>query len=385
MSITNRVAGSTVYILGAGASRHAGAPLLGDFLVTARLLRESQPDLVFHESFDRVFEWLDSLRGSSYYVEFDLDNMEHVFSLADMSRQLGIDDAESMCQDLKRVIAITLDYCQVRYKNNSCSTDSVYSEFVELLQRLDLARRKWTQDPARDFRQDTLITFNYDVLLDHVFASQFNPMIYGLSDDPIPPPAFPLLKLHGSVNWYRCEACDSAIVTLRPTPFSSPSNEVRRSEYIPFGIAGQNMISGTCSGCKRTGTLIPEIVAPTWSKSISNGSLASVWRRAVQSLREAFQLVVIGYSMPPTDTFFQYLLTLGLKDNPSLHRVIVVNPDGSESFRDRYSRVFSRSLADRGKLVFLEPMGFHEFLGSYRGNSSLLGFVASRLDIAEVR
>jgi len=63
-----------MYVLGAGASVHTEAPLLRDFLVRARLLHEGKGD-VRHESFERVFKWIDSLRPSSYYVELDLDNL----------------------------------------------------------------------------------------------------------------------------------------------------------------------------------------------------------------------------------------------------------------------------------------------------------------------
>ncbi len=65
----NPVIGKTVYILGAGASCHAGAPLLKDFLVAARILYEGRAKLKYDESFERVFKWLDTHRGASYYVE----------------------------------------------------------------------------------------------------------------------------------------------------------------------------------------------------------------------------------------------------------------------------------------------------------------------------
>ena len=65
--------------------------------------------------------------------------------------------------------------------------------------------------------------------------------------------------------------------------------------------------------------------------------------------------------MPRTDTFFQYLLTLGLAENPKLHRVIVVDVDKRDDFRGRYEKVFSRSLSDRGALKFLTPLKFEEF------------------------
>ena len=66
--------------------------------------------------------------------------------------------------------------------------------------------------------------------------------------------------------------------------------------------------------------------------------------------------------MPQTDTFFQYLLTLGLQANSGFHRVVVVNKDTSDALKDRYSRVFSRSLIDRGRLKFAPQDSFEQFV-----------------------
>ena len=92
--ILAQITGKTVYILGAGASAHTGAPVLRDFLVRSRLLSEGRTPPYFKRSFENVFLWINELRSSSYYVEFDLDNLEHIFSLADMSRQLELPAGE---------------------------------------------------------------------------------------------------------------------------------------------------------------------------------------------------------------------------------------------------------------------------------------------------
>src|SRR5438552_6334345 len=130
------ITGKTVYVLGAGASFHVGAPLLADFLVTARLLREGKQPLVHQDSFDRVFEWIDKLRESSYYVEFDLDNLEHVFSLAEMGKQLKLEGAEQIFTDLRYLVTETLDICRVRYSDKQPLPSPTYDSFVKLLLRL---------------------------------------------------------------------------------------------------------------------------------------------------------------------------------------------------------------------------------------------------------
>jgi hypothetical protein len=124
-----------------------------------------------------------------------------------------------------------------------------------------------------------------------------------------------------------------------------------------------NVLASTpCKHCNQKGTLQPVVIPPTWSKHVEKTPLAEVWEAAVDAIREAYQIIVIGYSMPQTDTFFQYLLTLGLSNNQKLHRVVVVNTDSSDLFRARYKRVFSRSLHDRGQLLFVKDKDFKRFV-----------------------
>ena len=114
--------------------------------------------------------------------------------------------------------------------------------------------------------------------------------------------------------------------------------------------------------CKRTDPLKPLLSPPTWSKAIGKTPLARVWSAAIHEIQTAFQIAVIGYSMPLTDTFFQYLLTLGPQTNPTLNRVVVVNSDECEEFKNIYKRIFSRSLDDRRRLQFIS-LRFKDFVG----------------------
>lgn len=121
-----KIVGKTIYVLGAGCSHHTGAPLLGDFLVKARLLMQSEKELAYKESFERVFKWIDNLRSTSYYVELDLDNLEHIFSFADMLRQIGSEEGERYFSDLRYVVMETLDRCQLRWQGKRIQPDDIY-------------------------------------------------------------------------------------------------------------------------------------------------------------------------------------------------------------------------------------------------------------------
>jgi hypothetical protein len=50
-----------------------------------------------------------------------------------------------------------------------------------------------------------------------------------------------------------------------------------------------------------------------------------MWKRAVEELRLAMRICIIGYSIPETDAFFKYLLTMALSGNHQLYKLIVVD------------------------------------------------------------
>lgn len=164
-------------------------------------------------------------------------------------------------------------------------------------------------------------------------------------------------------------------------PAGSTEPKPSEAALVDFRMVTSVLAKTPCNHCKQKGTLEPVVISPTWSKLVEKTPLAEVWKAAVDAIRDAYQIVVIGYSMPQTDTFFQYLLTLGLSNNQKLHRVVVVNTDSSDAFRSRYKRVFSRSLDDRGQLLFVKDKDFRRFVSprhtddKTQSMSSLVPFV----------
>lgn len=367
--MSNEIIGKTIYVLGAGASHHTGTPLLKDFLTTSRLKMESKKELVFKESFEAIFTWIDKLRASTYYVDFDLDNLEHIFSLADMKRQIGLDGGDFYCSHLKKVITETLDDKPLVHTMKNIEPDPLYSKFVELLFELNEKRQKRYVKAGGDqglMDFDAVISFNYDVMLDFAFYYSNREVYKYCLTEKIQPNKIPLLKLHGSTNWATCRNCnDGQIQVCNPHPMPPGFFLDTYSEHgtYDFSMTTNVLKKSRCNKCNEVGTLEPFIIPPTWSKAIGNLPIAKVWKEAVAQIESAFQIVVIGYSMPPTDTFFQYLLTLGLDKNPNLHRIIVVNPDIQTEFQQRYEKVFSRSLKERGRLNFIKS-NFVDFVST---------------------
>ena len=101
-----------VYILGAGFSANAGAPVMKDFVERAKLLRDD-PRLGLpaedQKTFDRVFKRLAELRNAQAKMTIDNENMEHLFSLLDMDIEFGGKNADTLRQDLIFLILRTLE------------------------------------------------------------------------------------------------------------------------------------------------------------------------------------------------------------------------------------------------------------------------------------
>jgi hypothetical protein len=76
----------------------------------------------------------------------------------------------------------------------------------------------------------------------------------------------------------------------------------------------------------------PWIVPPTESKRVYRDRMRSIWRRAAIRIRNADAIVVIGYSLPPTDQFFRQFFALAcVHDDVDRTRLLqglwIINPD----------------------------------------------------------
>ncbi|HMW64969.1 MAG TPA: hypothetical protein PKE11_14070, partial [Accumulibacter sp.] len=104
----------TVFILGAGASRAAGAPLMFDFIDCAnRILRRGEATWA-HKNFESSLDARRKLQNAYVKSNVDLDNIETLFSTYEMAALIGrlgnFDEkvVESLPISLRYVIMRTL-------------------------------------------------------------------------------------------------------------------------------------------------------------------------------------------------------------------------------------------------------------------------------------
>jgi len=109
--------------------------------------------------------------------------------------------------------------------------------------------------------------------------------------------------------------------------------------------------------------------------------LKSVWKSASEEIEQATRIIIIGYSLPETDSFFKYLLALGLSKNDSLQEIILINPAQGiegEALEKRY-RDFIAPFFDTRNFRFWH-VGFEKgiTLLSYWIHNNLKAFKDSR-------
>ena len=195
--------------------------------------------------------------------------------------------------------------------------------------------------------QDTVISFNYDCVIDHALrtrgASKWSARIgYTFPNAsrvegfaPWNAPKAPttmnasinLLKLHGSLNWY-------------PFP-DDPDGEIRLRER-PYKQRGQKLY---------------EIVPPEYVKVAGSRPIyEALWANAELSLRRAEVLVFVGFSFTPTDLDVEALFRLALASNKrQLKRVVIANPN--QEHRRRIREILAPALEGGALLSQFERFG----------------------------
>jgi hypothetical protein len=148
---------------------------------------------------------------------------------------------------------------------------------------------------------DTLITFNYDTLIEESFenANIWSPVtgygknVYGqkltwarnwLQNRGILQPVetkIMVLKLHGSINW---ELYRTKKVRIKPRPYVV---RTRNGRIVKDKVS---------------------ILPPGWNKQIDKNPYRELWHKARLVLEECKSLVIIGYSLPETDLLARALI-----------------------------------------------------------------------------
>lgn len=371
-----------VFILGAGFSRDAGIPLMSSFVermweiarrkkspLEGNPLSKSDQDL-FDQATTLITE-LDSYHGRA---NFDDRNIEDLLSILSFQQIAGGKGSKTSLDRITKAIGRTIELsCKIKDRNliakpinTQGENSSQYKYFWEALFKAY----------AKHKVMPTLITFNYDLVLERslvelLTGSKYNPRGYEAEK------RFPVASL--GINYFT-KAADKTVsfqieqVHFHPSDRTSMSfvegQKLTRLEdgKVPALTIPVLKLHGSLNFPKDGKADIhlesavddPQILPPLFNKNTAALGSA-MWAQALKELREAKNVVVVGYSLPQTDIYMQYFLRAALGPNVDLNKITVYDPslfgehrDG-ESLRRRYQECFSPQLQRR--IEFNPPAG----------------------------
>lgn len=351
-----------VFILGAGASKECGAPLMADFLDVAQSLTRTGKTKDKTQHFDTVFRAIGYLQSVHSKAQLDLTNIESIFTAFEIANVLkklpGFKPEEipHVIASLKEVIVKTLELTiAFPTKQSYIGAPRPYEEFAKLISHL--------RGEAYPSQSVSVITFNYDVAVDMALFREGLGPDYGIPPDSNSQQPVQLFKLHGSLNWAQRKDSGSVYPLQLNQYFSKYS--INRFDNlgtckIPVGSQLQGYFT------KYTDVEVeaePVIVPPTWNKSDYHQALSTIWGKAAENLGEAHTILICGYSLPETDAFFRLLYALGTVGASPLEKVIVYNPDKSGQTDERFKQMLGPGAIARYEY---KPLFFHEAINDVK-------------------
>jgi hypothetical protein len=337
---------STVYVVGAGASRgetllkrypeaHPHAPPLAKGFFDRTLM-----DAIGYDRtgvgleplirYVRKTRLLDDPFGEGQWKSLDL---EEVFTAIEVEREFHSPDSE----EVARLLLVRNGLLRhIHGFLGRCIRGARGQHYHLLAERLAV--------------DDSFITFNWDLLLDMEFFrdgkayGQYGNFLRRVVIAPVRilPPLIQcdglFLKLHGSLNWFRCGnakcQANGSIVVADPLPFLAQEDYDDRA---------------TCWHCGSF--MAPVVIPPLVRKPVTEDPvIRSAWGLARERLMDASRVVVVGFSAAPTDFYASWLLrsTVGTRDDV---QVEVVNPCNGSGHDD------NAEFARRMRAIFLHGYG----------------------------
>jgi NAD-dependent SIR2 family protein deacetylase len=182
--------------------------------------------------------------------------------------------------------------------------------------------------------EDAIITFNWDLLVDNIVAlNHEGGPDYGTNLlDPIRETAWPVangrskplvLKPHGSMNWMTCRKCRRSFA------------HVLVGKTAAICHAGQDV---PCRHCNRSTE--PLMIPPTLIKNYKHPVIKVVWAEAARVLRLAEEIVVVGYSLPPTDFKARWLFMEASANRAAPLRSLTIADQDPSPLKQKFQLAF---------------------------------------------
>jgi hypothetical protein len=353
---------NVVFILGAGASRQCGAPLMHDFLDIASDLLRANAVQEKRAAFEQVFSAIGALQAVHSKAQLDLNNIESIFTVLELGRiiqkvpSIPLTELPQTISSLKELIVKTLEVT-IMFPSDGrhIGVPKPYGDFSKLLKHLTVE--------AHPIQTASVITFNYDVAVDMgMYRAGLGPD-YNIDAPPGQQTTIPLLKLHGSINW-ATETITRKIRPLHLTKYFAHYHYNGLDEMPNVRVPiGSQLVEYFDKFESVQVEPEPVIVPPSWNKADYHTALSDIWASAARHLSEAEQIFILGYSLPETDSFFRHLYALGSVGTAPLRRIEVFNPDTSGETDARFQALLGPGARAR---YHYYPIAFAEAVSHIR-------------------
>ena len=323
---------STVFLLGAGASKPAPSDI--------PTVKELLPDLL---SRARRLDRSDLKGLADFCDQSKIENIEDLLTAAQLSEYC------SQNPSVLRLVEYLLYRKQTEPARNrfdkspresvDLSAVAFLKDTLQVLFGL-LSSRMLPAQPnkghkaianfVKNSKGSAIVTTNYDCCMDIALGNQaidFTYMIDFTNVDSNHSHKFltPLIKLHGSLNWFYCDTCQQVhLIDIGKT--------VREYEKdaVPYSIIA------VCRGCggQRRGLLVPPLalkfdVAPP---------LTPLIEKAQQILHGADLIVVVGFSFAEADLYISRMLVKAMQTSKNVKMVVFdSNPSVTDKIRSQFS------------------------------------------------
>lgn len=304
-----------VYFIGAGFSAPLGLPVMNNFLVKSKDMFSIYPNEYKH--FRDVFDTIQEMSVAKNYYETDLFNIEEILSILEMEDYLQ-ENKRKRTKTFQKYLADVIEYYTPKidkypdtlpgnywdYMFGKDEKFKIYGFFLANILNLHVKEDGFkaggkfvrTLNLSRITNPEaiySIITLNYDMIFENII--QFTTENYKMEDD---------------------------------ISFINPINQ-------PFNQDYNKEVKNVCLA-KLHGSINPlTVVPPTWNKG-SGKKLLTVWHLAHNLLREANHIRILGYSLPTSDSYVQYLLKSAVLKAPHLKFIDVICLDPNGSVRERY-------------------------------------------------
>ncbi|MFC1685320.1 hypothetical protein ACFL0R_07635 [Pseudomonadota bacterium] len=377
-----------VIILGAGFSYNAGIPLLGNFIerMWEFSVRGKSGDKELSQSEKEILSNALNIRreldGYHGRVSFDDRNLKDILSILAFNVLGGGQKDRNKLTAFANAISTTIELsCGVKHEGfRKDGRFSIIKDGDDIYRAFWRSLFNWKKNGNE---LPTLITFNYDLVLERALLQTLINTYYSGYEQRAPFESISLdykYKLFPPDNYkvnYVTYGFDRAKAGSAIEIVESVNENTHLNVEL-LKLHGSLNYPRTSSQAKKqeknlVGVLENPYIIPPVSNKQSSSAGDESWRTALIRMRQAKNIVFVGYSLPKTDMYMQFFLKAALGPNQELNRITVFDPtlwkgnSETKDMRARYESCFAeqqRSRLDFNPTVFREKD--LEFAGTAR-------------------